>query len=343
MEYVRLGNTGLKVSRLCLGCMSFGSSQWQKWVLEEEASLAIIKRAWDLGINFFDTADVYSNGESERILGEAIRKYNIPRDQIVIATKVHFYVSENPANNTLYMPQSPLNNATQKGLSRKKILSAIDESLKRLGTDYVDIYQVQRWDYDTPIEETMEALHDVVKSGKARYLGASSMHAWQFAKAQYTAKMRGWTPFVSMQDLYNLLYREEEREMIPLCRDLGVGLIPWSPLARGLLSGKTRDESVRGSTDMATKKFFLSQELQVQLDEQVIQRVKQIAEKHKMSASQIAIAWLFSKPIVCSPIIGTTKIDQLEELVHAVSFKVPAEDIAFLEELYHPRPIVGYV
>jgi len=324
MQYVRLGKTGLKVSRICLGAMSFGDPKWQGWVLNEEDSRPIIKRALELGINFFDTANMYSLGVSEEILGRALKDFT-KRDEVVIATKVFF-------------PMKQIPNCG--GLSRKHIMQSIDDSLKRLGTDFVDILQIHRWDPDTPIEETVEALHDVVKSGKARYVGASSMSAWQFCKAILYARSRGFTEFISMQDHYNLIQREEEREMIPFCQSEGVGLIPWSPLARGLLTGSRKKGTVvdgdttRSKTDNFTKLLY---EKTLESDFKIIDRVIVIAEKKKVTPAQIAIAWLLHKPQVAAPIIGTTKMSQLEEAVAAVHIKLDKEDIDFLEELYVPH------
>jgi len=319
-----LGKTGLKVSRICLGAMSFGDPKWQGWVLNEEASRPIIKRALELGINFFDTANMYSVGVSEEILGRALKDF-AKRDEVVIATKVFF-------------PMKPAPNCG--GLSRKHIMQSIDDSLKRLGTDYVDILQIHRWDPDTPIEETVEALHDVVKSGKARYVGASSMSTWQFCKAILYARRRGFTEFISMQNHYNLIQREEEREMIPFCQSEGVGLIPWSPLARGLLTGSRKKETVfdgdttRSKTDIYSKLLY---EKTLESDFKIIDRVISLAEKKKVTPAQIAIAWLLHKPQVASPIIGTTKVSQLEEAAAAVHIKLDKEDLDFLEELYVPH------
>src|SRR2546423_964231 len=298
MEYTKLGNTGMDVSRICLGCMGFGDAErWiHKWVLGEENSRPIIKKALELGINFFDTANVYSLGTSEEFLGRALKDF-ANRDEVVIATKVHGKMHEGPNGS---------------GLSRKAILSEIDNSLKRLGTDYVDLYQIHRWDDQTPIEETMEALHDVVRAGKARYIGASSMFAWQFAKAQHVAERNGWTQFVSMQGHYNLLYREEEREMIPLCLDQGVGVIPWSPLARGVLAGnRTRDgerRTTRASTDPFSDLLYNQP-----ADFDVVDRLTEVAAARGVPPAQVALAWLLRKPGVTAPIVGATKLHHVED------------------------------
>jgi aryl-alcohol dehydrogenase (NADP+) len=325
MQYVRLGNTGLKVSRLCLGTMTYGTSKWREWVLDEEPSRAFIKQALDLGINFFDTADMYSEGVSEEVVGRALRDF-AKRDQVIIATKV-------------YNPMGPGPN--DRGLSRKHILDAIDASLRRLGTDYVDLYQIHRWDATTPIEETLDTLNDLVHAGKVRYIGASSMWAWQFAKALFTSDLHGWTRFVSMQNHYNLVYREEEREMIPLCRDQGIGLIPWSPLARGFLAGnRTREksgETIRSKTDAYAHSLYYRDS-----DFQIVDRVTHVAKQRGVSNIQIALAWLLNKPEITAPIIGATKPHHLTEAVAALDIKLSAEEIKFLEELYEPHPILGH-
>lgn len=326
MEYTRLGNTGMKVSRICLGCMGFGdASRWiHQWVLNEEDSRPIIRKALELGINFFDTANVYSLGVSEEILGRALKDF-AKRDEVIIATKVHGKMREDPNGG---------------GLSRKAILSEIDHSLKRLGIDYVDLYQIHRWDYETPIEETMEALNDVVRAGKARYIGASSMWAWQFQKALYTAEKYGWTRFVSMQNHLNLIYREEEREMLPLCREEKIGCIPYSPLASGRLTRDWSPESsLRAQTDRVAVSKYGSTE---QTDRQIIERVAEIAEKHGCTRTQIALAWLLQKQPVTAPIIGATKTAHLEEAVGALSVKLTSEDAAYLEEPYIPHQVVGH-
>jgi len=324
MEYIRLGSTGLKVSRVCLGCMSFGqrTERWA-WVLEEEESRPYIQRALEAGINFFDTADVYSNGMSEVILGNALQDF-AKRDEVVIATKVRFPMGPDPNDN---------------GLSRKHIMSAIDASLKRLGTDYVDLYQIHRWDYETPIEETMEALHDIVKAGKARYIGASAMFAWQFAKAQYIADLHGWTRFVSMQNHYNLLYREEEREMMPLCEDQGVGVIPFSPLARGVLARKpeqVEDTSRYQSDALAKSRYEQTDNLTT------VERVNEIAEARGIPMAQVALAWMYTKPYIASPIIGTTKPHHLDDALAALSVNLTEDEVKRLEEPYRPHPVIAH-
>jgi aryl-alcohol dehydrogenase-like predicted oxidoreductase len=325
MEYVRLGNTGLKVSRICLGCMSYGgpNERWQ-WALDEEHSRPFIQRSLELGINFFDTANVYSWGKSEEILGRALRDFT-SRDEVVVATKVHGVMGPGP---------------NQQGLSRKHILSSIDASLKRLGMDYVDLYQTHRWDYETPIEETLEALHDVVRMGKARYIGASSMYAWQFAQALYTADLHGWTRFVSMQPHYNLVYREEEREMLPLCQDQKIGVIPWSPLARGLLTGKrVKDggETERARTDGFSKMLYTRDE-----DFQLADRVHAVALQRGVPTAQVALAWMLGKRVVTAPIIGATKMQHLDDAVAALSVNLSEEEVQQLEELYQPHVVLGY-
>ncbi len=332
MEYARLGDTGLVVSRICLGCMSYGdpaaglpneTGRWA-WVLPEGDSRPFFRRALDLGINFFDTANVYSLGASEEVTGRALRDF-ARRDEMVLATKVWGRMRPGPNG---------------QGLSRKAILHEIDASLKRLGTDYVDLYQIHRWDADTPIEETMEALHDVVRSGKARYIGASSMYAWQFAKAQRVAERNGWTRFVSMQNHYNLLYREEEREMAPLCRDQGVGMIPWSPLARGRLArapeaGATR----RSEADRFGKTLYSAME---DADGRVLAALDALSKKRKTPHAQLGLAWLLQKPGVAAPIIGATKMEHLESAVAALEVKLAADEVAALEAHYVPHPIAGH-
>jgi len=325
MEYVKLGNTGLDVSKLCLGCMSFGDpNAWiHKWVLDEEESRKIIKRALELGINFFDTANVYSKGVSEEILGRALKDY-ANRDEVVIATKVCIQMREGPNGG---------------GLSRKAIMSEIDHSLRRLGTDYVDLNIIHRWDYNTPIEETMEALHDVVKAGKARYIGASSMYAWQFQKALYIAEKNGWTRFVSMQNHYNLIYREEEREMIPLCKEEKISITPYSPLASGRLARDWSESTQRYETDQIAKYKYDST---AEADKLIVDRLAEIAQKRGVPRAQIALAWLMQKEPVTIPIIGVTKISQLEEAIPSVSIELTPEEIAYLEEPYVPHRIVGH-
>ena len=313
----------MTVSKLCLGCMTYGkpTERWP-WALDEDASRPFFKKALDLGITFFDTADIYANGASEEVTGRALRDF-ASRDEIVLATKV-------------FNPMGPSPN--DKGLSRKHIMSAIDASLKRLGTDYVDLYQIHRWDDNTPIEETMEALHDIVKAGKARYIGASSMAAWQFAKAQYTADRHGWTRFVSMQPQYNLVYREEEREMLPFCEDQKIAVIPWSPLARGLLTGKRtkeRNETKRAETDAFGKSLYSDD------DFAIADRVTQLAEARGVPASQIALAWMLQKPVITAPIVGASKPGHLEDAVGALSVRLSDDEVQQLEELYKPRAVAG--
>jgi 1-deoxyxylulose-5-phosphate synthase len=326
VEYTKLGSTGMDVSRICLGCMGFGDAErWiHKWVLDEENSRPIIQKALELGINFFDTANVYSIGRSEEILGRALRDL-ADRDEVVIATKLHGQMREGPNG---------------QGLSRKAILSEIDHSLKRLGTDYVDLYQIHRWDYSTPIEETMEALHDIVKAGKARYIGASAMFAWQFQKALHVAEKRGWTRFVSMQDHLNLIYREEEREMLPLCREERIGVIPYSPLASGRLTRDWSSEStLRSETDQIARGKY---DATAENDRQVVERVAELADKHEVPRVHIALAWLLQKKPVAAPIIGATKITHLEAAVGAFSVTLAEDEVAYLEEPYAPHPIVGH-
>ena len=326
MEYARLGSTGMQVSRICLGCMGFGdAANWvHKWMLDEEASRPVIQHALELGINFFDTANVYSIGVSEEILGRALKDF-ARRDEVIIATKVRGRMREGPNG---------------EGLSRKAILGEIDNSLRRLRTDYVDLYQIHRWDYDTPIEETMEALNDVVRAGKARYIGASAMWAWQFQKALHVADTHGWTRFVSMQNHLNLIYREEEREMLPLCRAEGVGAIPYSPLAAGRLTRDwTADSSLRAQTDqIAISKYDAT----VDADRQIIVRVAELAEKHGVLRSQIALAWLLQKEPVTAPIIGATKVAHLDDAAGALAVKLSAEEVAYLEEPYVPHRVIGH-
>ena len=325
MDYVRLGTTGLKVSRLCLGCMTYGTSKWRPWVLDEEASRPFIKRALEHGINFFDTADIYSLGVSEEVLGRALKDF-AKRHEVVIATKVYNKMGDGP---------------NDRGLSRKHIFDSIDASLRRLQVDHVDLYQTHRWDHGTPIEETLEALNDVVRAGKARYIGASSMYAWQFAKALHASERNGWARFVSMQNHYNLVYREEEREMIPLCRDQGVGLIPWSPLARGFLAGnRTREKS--GETLRARTDEF-AQQLYYQPDDfKVAERVQEIAREHARKPTQVALAWLLSRPAMTAPIIGASKMEHLDDAVAALGVKLGDDDVKRLEEPYSPHPVLGH-
>jgi aryl-alcohol dehydrogenase (NADP+) len=325
MEYLRLGKSGLKVSRICLGTMTYGSTKWRDWVLEEDQSRPFIQRAIELGINFFDTADAYSLGVSEEILGRALKDF-ARREEVVIASKVFFPMGDKP---------------NQGGLSRVHIMNAVDNSLHRLGTDYIDLYQIHRWDPETPIEETLEALHDVVKAGKVRYIGASSMYAWQFAKSLYLADIHGWTRFVAMQNHYNLVYREEEREMIPLCRAEGVGVIPWSPLARGFLSGN-RSRQEWGQTPRAKSDGFAHDMYYQETDFDVVERVIKIANQRGVTASQIALAWLLHQPGVTAPIIGASQMEHLEQDVAALDIRLSRDELEFLEEPYQPHPVLGH-
>jgi 1-deoxyxylulose-5-phosphate synthase len=324
MDQIRLGSTGLHVSRVCLGMMSYGNDSDRPWVLDEDAAEPIVRRAVEGGITFFDTADVYSGGASEVATGRLLPKY-IAREEVVVATKVNGAMTPGPNG---------------RGLSRKHILAGIDASLERLGMDYVDLYQIHRWDPRTPIEETMEALHDVVRAGKARYIGASSMYAWQFAKAQRVAERHGWTPFVSMQNHYNLVYREEEREMIPQCIDQGVGVIPWSPLARGLLTGtRTRageKKTIRAETDAFGDSLYGDR------DFDVVERAAEVAGERDVPPAQVALAWLLHKPGVTAPIVGATKIGHLEDALAAADLALSEDEVARLEEPYVPHPVIGH-
>lgn len=327
MEYAKLGNTGLEVSRVCLGCMSFGSAEgWihNQWALDEAASRVIIQRALDLGVNFFDTANVYARGVSEEILGRALKEF-ANRDEVVIATKVHGKMHEGPNGS---------------GLSRKHILSQIDASLKRLGTDYVDLYIIHRWDYRTPIEETMGALHEVVTSGKARYIGASAMYAFQFHRALHVAEKNGWSRFVSMQNHYNLIYREEEREMMPLCVEEGIAVTPYSPLASGRLARGGVESTQRLESDPVAKGKY---DATAGADKMVVDRLGEVAEKLGVPRAHVALAWLWRKKPVVAPVIGATKISHLESAVDALSVQLAPEDIAYLEEPYVPHPLVGLI
>ena len=325
MQYANLGKSGLKVSRICLGMMSYGTPEWRDWVLDEEESRPFIQRALELGINFFDTANMYANGVSEEVTGRALNDF-AKRDEIVLATKCYFNFGEMP---------------NQGGLSRKAIMQAAEDSLRRLGTDYIDLYQIHRWDYDAPIDETMEALHDLVKSGKVRYIGASSMFAWQFSKAQYMADLNGWSRFISMQNHYNLVYREEEREMNPLCIDQEVGLLPWSPLARGFLAGnRTKDKG--GDTKRSKSDDYAHDMYYQKTDFEIVDRVVTMAKKKGSTPAQIAMAWLLNKPGVVSPIVGATKMNHLEEAVASLEVEMSDEDMVNLEELYQPHPILGH-
>jgi aryl-alcohol dehydrogenase (NADP+) len=326
MDYVRVGTSGLKVSRICLGMMTYGTPKWRDWVLDEADSRPFVKRALELGINFFDTADMYSAGVSEEVTGRALRDF-ARREEVVLATKVYF-----PTN-----PEDP----NARGNSRKHIMDAIDASLRRLGTDYVDLYQIHRWDYSTPIEETMEALHDVVKTGKARYIGASSMYAWQFSKALHVAEQNGWTRFISMQNHLNLIYREEEREMLPLCIDQGIGVLPWSPLARGFLTRpRQRNEAfptTRAKSDTMSKEMYYRPE-----DYDVLERVVTLAEQRGVTPAQLALAWLLQKPGVAAPIIGASKMSHLEDAAASIKVELSESEVAQFEEPYRPHPVLGH-
>ncbi len=324
MEYARLGSSGLKVSRVCLGMMSYGSKD-RKWHLDEAEAEPIVRRAVESGVTFFDTADMYSDGVSEEITGRLLAKLFPRRDDYVLATKLYFPTGAGP---------------NDRGLSRKHVLASIDASLDRLGTDYVDLYQIHRWDHETPIEETMAALHDVVRAGKARYIGASSMYAWQFAKAQYTAQAAGWTRFVSMQNHYNLVYREEEREMIPLCLDQGVGIIPWSPLARGMLAGNRERGGDRNTVRAGSDP--LADDLYDEADFDVVDAVRAIAAERGLPPARIALAWLLGKPAVTAPIVGATKLRHLDDAVAAVDVVLSDDEVARLEAPYRPHPVLGH-
>jgi aryl-alcohol dehydrogenase-like predicted oxidoreductase len=322
MEYVNLGQTGLNVSKLCLGCMTYGIPERGNhlWTLDEDASRPFIQKALEVGINFFDTANVYSDGTSEEIVGRALRDF-ASREEVVIATKVHGRMRPGPNG---------------QGLSRKAIFAEIDASLQRLGTDYIDLYQIHRWDATTPIEETLEALHDVVKAGKARYIGASSMYAWQFAKALFLAHLNGWTRFVSMQNHYNLLYREEEREMMGLCVDQNIAVIPWSPLARGRLTRQWNESTERAQTDEFGKTLYVPD------DQHIIERVAEVAQQRGVAKAQVALAWMLNKPFITSPIIGASKPHHLDDAVAALNLKLDAAEIARLEEPYVPHAVAGF-
>ena len=326
MQYTRLGNTGLKVSRLCLGMMTYGSKQWRPWVLDEEESLPFIREALEVGINFFDTADMYSLGRSEEILGQAMKEFGPGRDRVVIATKVFNEMNSDPNG---------------RGLSRKHIMHSIDESLKRLKTDYVDLYQIHRFDYQTPIEETLSALHDVVKAGKALYIGASAMYAWQFMKMLGTSDRLGLTRFVSMQNCYNLLYREEEREMLPLCREEGIGVIPFSPLARGFIAGNRNRENsgdtLRAQSDDLSRSYFFTEQ-----DFALVDRITEVAERLGTSNARLAMAWVLQQPGITSPIIGATKPHHISDAVAALELKLDESDLQSLTDPYKPRPIMAH-
>jgi 1-deoxyxylulose-5-phosphate synthase len=324
MQYVNLGAAGLKVSRICLGTMTYGSSRWRPWVLDEDASRPLIKQALEAGINFFDTADMYSSGASEEVLGRALKDFGPGREKVIIATKVFYPMGDGP---------------NDRGLSRKHIMAAIDASLRRLGTDYVDLYQIHRFDPETPIEETLEALHDVVRAGKARYLGASSMPSWQFAKMLFTADAHRWTRFITMQNHYNLLYREEEREMIPLCLDQKIAVIPWSPLARGLLAGKGRTKTVRAATDTYGHQLY-GEEIG-ETDARVIDSLEALSKESGIAPARMALAWLLQEPAVVAPIVGVSKPGQLEDALAALEIMLPAETVARLEQPYRPHLVAG--
>jgi len=322
MRYAKLGKTGLEVSVITLGCMSFGEpgGRGRPWTLDEAACRDIVRQALDAGINFFDTANVYSRGRSEEITGQALRDF-VSRDEVVLATKV-------------FMPMRPGPNSA--GLSRKAIFAELEASLRRLQTDYIDLYQIHRWDYGTPIEETLEALHDAVKSGKIRYIGASSMHAWQFTRALYLADLHGWTRFVSMQNHYNLIYREEEREMLPLCADQGIGVIPWSPLARGKLTRPWDEMTTRKETDDFGRTLYRDE------DRSVVDRVLEVAAKRDLTPAQVALAWLLRNPVVTSPIVGVTKPSHLSDAIAAEDVELDANEVAYLEEPYVPHAVAGF-
>ncbi|GAA2400945.1 aldo/keto reductase [Nonomuraea africana] len=325
MRYVKLGSSGLQVSRICLGMMTYGDPGSWEWMLREDAAEPIVRRAVEAGVTFFDTADMYSDGASEEITGRLLGKLFARRDDYVLATKVYFPTGPGP---------------NDRGLSRKHVLAAIDASLTRLGTDYVDLYQIHRWDYETPIEETMEALHDVVRAGKARYIGASSMYAWQFAQAQHTAQAAGWTRFVSMQNHYNLVYREEEREMIPLCLDQGVGVIPWSPLARGLLTGSRRRDGRRRTVRSGSDQ--LADSMYEDADFDVVDVVRAVADERGLPPAQLALAWLLGRSGVTAPIVGASKVGHLDDAIAAVEVTLSGEEAARLEAPYRPHQIIGH-
>jgi aryl-alcohol dehydrogenase-like predicted oxidoreductase len=325
MEYVRLGATGLKVSRICLGVMIYGDPAWRPWILPEDAGRPFIKRALEGGITFFDTADMYSLGKSEEVLGRALKDF-ASREKVAIATKAYYPMSDDP---------------NDRGLSRKHLMSAIDASLTRLGTDYVDLYQIHRWDPQTPIEETLRALDDIVRSGKARYIGASSMMSWQFAKALYLADRHGWARFVSMQNHYNLVYREEEREMMPLCREEGIGVLPWSPLARGFLAGNRTRGSDRSATPREKSDVFAHSLYYSDADYDVVDRVIEVASARGVAPAQVALAWLLRQPGVTAPIVGASKMEQLDQAIGALEIKLTEEECGRLEELYRPHAVLG--
>lgn len=323
MDYIKLGNSGLKVSRLALGCMTFGSPDWAPWVLDAEGARPIVDKALDLGINFFDLADMYSLGASETVVGQLLS--GVPRHRLVLATKLFNPMSDDP---------------NDRGLSRKHVFEAIEGSLRRLGTDYIDLYQLHRFDPETPLEETLDALNDVVRAGKVRYLGASSMYAWQFMKALGLQRANGWAPFVSMQPHYNLIYREEEREMLPLCRSEGIGVIPWSPLARGRLAGRpSGEESVRAQTDRTAGALYDASREQ---DDAVVAAVREVARRHDRTMAQIAYAWVASRPGITAPIVGISKLTQFEDAIAALDVELSAQDVASMEAPYRPKPVAGH-
>ncbi|KAF2656253.1 Aldo/keto reductase [Lophiostoma macrostomum CBS 122681] len=332
MQYARLGTSGLKVSRIILGCMAFGSPYWEgsPWTLNEDDSMAVIKRAWDIGINTWDTANTYSNGASERILGRAMKKFAIPRSRVVILSKLYYPVMDDDSR-----PQPPDSYSNplvnQMGLSRKHIFEAVDASLERLGTSYIDVLQLHRLDRETPPEEIMRALHDLVCMGKVRYIGASSMYTWEFARLQYTAKLNGWTPFTSMQPFYNLLYREEEREMIPFCDSQGIGVIPWSPLARGLLGRPANTTTSRSEADAKTKKWFEDANLEI------VDRVEELSKKKGCSMASVATAWVLAKG--CCPIVGLTSVKRVDQILEALTVTLNEADCRYLEDTYRPRAV----
>ncbi|HEY8133180.1 MAG TPA: aldo/keto reductase [Thermoanaerobaculia bacterium] len=321
MQYVNLGKTGLKVSRLCLGTMTYGSRKWRPWVLDEDEARPFFKSAVEAGITFFDTADMYSVGVSETVVGRSLREFT-RRDDVVIATKVYFPMGPGP---------------NDRGLSRKHIMQAVEASLRRLSTEYIDLYQIHRLDAETPIEETIEALHDLVKSGKVLYVGASSMYAWQFARMLHVAETRGWTRFVSMQNHYNLIYREEEREMIPLCIDEGIGVIPWSPLARGFLAGNRAKATERAKTDELAQQFYVADS-----DHTIADRVAELAKRRGVAPAQIALAWVLHKPGVTAPVIGASKLEQLDQSIAALDIRLDESELKFLEEPYQPHAVLGH-
>jgi len=323
VDYINLGNSGLKVSRLALGCMTFGSSKWAPWVLDADASRPIIARALDHGINFFDLADTYSGGESETVVAQALS--DVPRHKLVLGTKLYNPMSDDP---------------NDRGLSRKHVFEAVDASLKRLGTDYIDLYQVHRFDYETPLEESLDALNDVVRAGKVRYLGASSMHAWQFMKALGIQRSRGWAPFVSMQNHYNLMYREEEREMLPLCRSEGIGVTPWSPLARGRLAGRSGDGTIRSKSDKTASALY---DATLQQDEAVIAAVRAVAERYRRPMAQIAYAWVASRPGITAPIVGISRLEQFDDAIGSLNVELSVDDVTLMEAPYRPKPVAGHI